>query len=190
MISLERIDSADYGQLDRYMHLLGVSKVPEVAEHLPEIFEEGSVHRVQKGIRATGALRYFVIIDGLTVGRTELTRHLNNDPSITPRVPEDVTLGYNTCYFINPALLGRNHEDAHRGVANKSIREAFIMGDAQQNASPWLPVSLDGTDVSRGWLMQEGNPGYTVHGDEPQAGIFPQFGIGNNTYSLQYATLN
>jgi hypothetical protein len=190
MIGLERVDPADYAHLDRYAELLESSKhVPEVADHLPEIFEEGSLHRIQEGIRSTGAMRYFVVIDDITVGRTELTRHLNADPSITPRVPGGVMLGFNTCYFINPAKLGRNHDNAHRLVADVSIREAFSQGDATLVTSPWLPISLDGTDVSRGWLMQDGNPIYSVQGDEPQAGIFPQFGIGDNEYSIQYAKL-
>lgn len=190
MISLERVDPVSYEHLDRYMALLDDSRhVAEVAYHLPEIFEEGSQHRIQEGIRANGALRYFVIIDGQSVGRAELSRHLNQDPSIIPRTPEGVQLGYNTCYFINPILIGRNHNLAHRNVADLCIRRSFIEGDESEGSCPWLPVSLDGNDSSRGWLMQSDNSGYDVHGDEPKAGFFPQFGIGDNVYSLQYAEL-
>lgn len=190
MIFLERVDPASYDHLDRYAEMLeDAADIPEVRDHLPEIFEEGSLHRIQEGIVATGAFRYFVVIDGRTVGRTELTQHLNEDPSINPRIPAGITLGHNTCYFFNPALIGRGHESIHREVADKSIGQAFLEGDGEAGNSPWLPVSLDGTDVSRGWLMQDGNPGYVVSGDESQVGIFPQFGIGEIPYSIQYAVL-
>src|SRR5579872_3327669 len=136
---LERVDASNYDHLDRYMDLLANSMhIPEVADHLPEIFEEGSEHRIQTGIRACGALRYFIILDGQTVGRAELTRHLNEDPSIIPRTPDGVQFGYNTCYFINPALLGRNLDLAHRRVADLCIRTAFFEGDESEGSSPWL----------------------------------------------------
>lgn len=189
MISIERVDPANYDHLDRYAELLENSRqVADVADHLPEIFEEGSAQRIQAGIRSTNAMRYFVVVEGLTVGRMELARHLNDDPSIVSRVLESVVLGFNTCYFINPALVGRGLDDVHRRVADKSIREAFMAGDAALKTAPWLPVAPEG-DASMGWLMQGDNIGYDVHVDEPKAGIFPQFGIGENAYSIAYATL-
>ena len=187
MVGLRQIDPTSYADLDRYLDLLNESRdVPDVADHLPEIFEEGSVWRVQQGVRALGVNRYFVLIDGQIVGRTELSRNLNDDPSIIPRIPEGISLGNNTCYFINPRLLGRAHDAAHRLVANASILQAFAVGDKRDGLSPWLPVSLDDNDTSRGWLTQT-DQRFTVIGGEPEAGIFPQFGIGDNKYSIHYA---
>jgi hypothetical protein len=191
MISLERVNPTSYDHLDRYMAMLEqASRVGEVQDHLPEIFEEGSVHRVQEGIVSTGALRYFVVVDGKDAGRAELTRHFNEDPSIVRRTPAGIVLGYNACYFINPGVVTRGLEGAHVLVADQAIRTAFIQGDLDEERAPWLPVSLDGDDVSRGWLYQGDNPWYTVHADEPQPGIFPQFGIGDNAYSIVHAVPN
>lgn len=189
MIGLEWVNPGSQEHMDRYIAMLErASTSAEVRGHLPEIFEEGSISRVQEGIRANGALRYFVIIDGSDVGRAELTRHLNTDPSIVKRTPEGLALGYNTCYFITPDLVQSNYELAHQHVADACIRQSFVEGDQNEGLSPWLPVSLDGHDVSRGWLLQADSSWYDVHQTESQTGFFPQFGIGNDSYSLLYAT--
>ena len=87
-----------------------------------------------------------------------------------------------------PEIVTRNLDEAHRLIADACIRQSFAEGDQALELSPWLPVSVNGEDASRGWLMQDGNQWYDVTGDEPQSGIFPQLGIGDNAYSILYAT--
>ncbi len=188
MIGLEWVNPGSEEHMDRYIAMLErASSSEEVREHLPEIFEEGSESRIQEGIRANGALRFFIVVDGQDSGRAELTRHLNSDPSIVERTPEDLQLGFNTCYFVTPEIVQRNTDLLHREVADACIRQAFVEGDQAEGLAPWLPVSLDGNDVSRGWLLQADSPWYEVHQAEPQTGFLPQFGIGNNSYSLLHA---
>ncbi len=185
MITLEQVDPTSDEHLERYRTMLSrAARVAEVRDHLPEIFEEGSRWRVQQGIREMGALRYFVRAEGQDVGRLELNRSLSHDTSVVTRAPEGLSLGFNTCYFINPAIVTRNLELAHQVVADMSIRKAFFEGDEQAGLAPWLPVSLDGDDVSRGWLLQGENPWFDVRQTEPQKGFFPQYGIGHYPYSL------
>jgi hypothetical protein len=189
MISLEQMFPTSRAHLKRYGALLDDARgVPEVATYLPEIFEEDTPERIQQGIRKMNAMRYFVVVDGKDIGRVELTRELNGDPSIFERTPEDVYLGYNTCYFIIPTLTGGSTDEAHRVTANLSIRKAFDEGDTFLLSSPWLPIDTQGTnDPSRGWLMQEDNDLYTVHIDKAQTGFLPQYGIDDIPLSIVYA---
>lgn len=186
MICLREMDPRSADDAEEYLALLArSSQNPEVTTLLPEILEETRIDDVRKAL--TIATRYFVVVDGLVAGRVELSDHLNADPSVVDKFPEDVSLGLNTCYFFNPDGVSRNENDAHRIVAAKSIRVAF---EKQNDLSsvPWLPVAPEG-DPSRGWLMQEiSSGGYPVHVGVPHSGWFPQFDIDSELFSPVYAT--
>ena len=127
MITLEQVDPTSDEHLERYLTMLSrAARVAEVQDHLPEIFEEGSRWRIQQGIRENGVLRYFVRVEGQDAGRLELNRSLSHDNSVMTRAPVGLSLGFNTCYFINPAIVTRNLELAHQVVADMSIRKAFF----------------------------------------------------------------
>jgi len=186
MISLEKMDPTSVKHAERYLALLGrASTNDDVIQYLPEIFDEKTIDDVRASLSVV--TRYLIVVAGVDVGRTELTDHINTDPSVISKVPAGVSLGYNTCYFVNPGELDRGIDEAHLEVAKISIEEAFTT-QVDKEASPWLPVA-PANDPSRGWLLQNASS-FTVHITEPQKGWFPQFGIEEESFHFAYAIAN
>ncbi len=196
-IGFEPLSADTPEHVQRYFDLIQSARGDAAIKRgLPEIFDTDATPELV-GQKLRDRRRYMLTFDTLEgrrdVGRIELTEHLNDEPSVQDKVSAGVKLGMNACYFVVESLLARQGLDTaaidrvHMAAADLTIGLAFELQE-DKSASPWLPVAPEG-DPSRGWILlkdREDLP-YTISIDPAMKGWFPDFGIGEEDFSLALA---